>query len=75
MASPRKIQDEQRWYNACRKIKPDVIPLADGSDGWYKTSTDVSETFIKFTLENRAGERAYLVIDRKFDAVGNVQRK
>lgn len=73
-SSPKKIQDEDRWFNACRKVKPS-IPRADGTDGWYRTSCDITETFIKFTLENKIGERSYLVIDRKYDAVGNVQRK
>ena len=56
---PRNIAESQ--VSADRQI---------GSDGWFVSNSDADAKWIKFNLEDRFGNKADIVIDRKFQNMG-----
>jgi len=64
MRTPKKITALTQWLKEARKAISE-IPDEYDVEGWFVMSQDVSINFIRFDLQNRIGEKAYIVIDRK----------
>lgn len=75
MPTPKRMSELRYWYKDARKAIP-AIPEINGPsdrDGrmWREQSVpEVSDSFIRWTLENDKGERAYVVIARKAPSIG-----
>lgn len=80
MPTPKRMTELRFWLKAAqthiRHIPRQIAESetsADrsiGSDGWFVSNADADAKWIRFTLENRIGEKAHIVIDRKYDAMG-----
>ena len=78
--TPKRITELRFWLKECQKWIPQIPrPIAEseqsadntiGSDGWFVATFDVSVRWIKFSLENRIGEKAHIVIDRQSNPLG-----
>lgn len=85
-ATPKRVTELDRWLGAAanavlaavtKEGRPQYVPVREVrktlvyDEGWtLHQHVDVSPSFIKFELVDRAGNRGTLVIDRKFDAYG-----
>lgn len=61
------LKMSQQWIKEIPRVIAESELSADrsiGTDGWFVANTEVDLKWIKFNLENRIGEKAYIVIDR-----------
>lgn len=75
MFSPKRITSLPHWLKEAQKTIPKIPRLialdieqavnTEGHDGWYIFEEDVSVDYIKWTIKNKFGEKAHIVIDRK----------
>lgn len=80
MLTPKRITELRHWLKGAQgAIKEIPRQIAESeqsadrsiySDGWFVANTDVDVKWIKFNLENRVGEKAHIVIDRRTNAIG-----
>lgn len=73
--NPKRITELKYWLKMCQQWIPEIPrQIAEsemsanrqmGSDGWFVSNTDVDIKWIKFNLENKLGEKATIVIDRR----------
>lgn len=74
MPTPKRMSELKYWYKDARKAIPAIpemgVPDADGRMWREQSNVEVSDAFIRWTLENDRGERAYVVIARKAPSIG-----
>lgn len=80
MVTPKRMGELRFWLKGAQAVIKEIPRqiaesegMADrsiGSDGWFVVNTDVDAKWIKFNLENRIGEKAVILIDRKFQSMG-----
>lgn len=80
MPTPKRITELRYWLKGAQGVIPNIPRViaeseesADrsiGGDGWFVATTDVDVKWVKFSLENRIGQKAYIVIDRKSNPLG-----
>ena len=78
--TPKRMGEMRYWLKAAQgAIKEIPRNVAEsqlsadrtiGMDGWFVSNMDADAKWIKFNLENRFGDRADIVIDRKFQSLG-----
>lgn len=78
--TPKRMGELRYWLKAVQNhIKEVPRHIAEseisadrsiGSDGWFVSNADADAKWIKFNLENKLGQRADIVIDRKFQNLG-----
>src|SRR5262245_38280849 len=73
MPTPRRITELEQWLKHAQLAIPEIprsiagapeLAVTQWSDGWHVFSTDISDKWIKFNLQNKFGEKAHIVIDR-----------
>lgn len=67
-APKKKVCELSSWLKAARRLIPE-IPEDGGDLGWTLKEQVVDLKWIKFTLVNNVGERAYVVINRQANAL------
>lgn len=75
--APRNISSEDAWYDAARKVIPQIPNLrpkrGEPSSRWYLMDTVVTGGSLGFYLQHLdTSERSVLVIDRKFNNIAGV---
>lgn len=80
MPTPKRMTELRYWLKGAQtalKEIPRTIAESDsmadqsiGNDGWFVFNTDVDAKWITFHLQNKIGEKASIVIDRKFNNMG-----
>lgn len=56
------------WYRQARKVLPEIPKLPDPS--WTMQHEEATLRWIKYTLVDSRGNRAYLTIDRQKNGLG-----
>lgn len=69
MPTPKRITSTAHWFKEARKALPQ-IPNAGpngmiNESGWTIAYEEIDPKWLKWDLENRNGEKAYIVILRK----------
>lgn len=68
MFPPKKVDRIERWFDAARKVIPEIPdPIAQGY-GILRTQMTVK--WIVWELTSPKGERSYVVIDRSIPSIG-----
>lgn len=80
MPTPKRMTELRFWLKgaqAALKEIPRVIAESEGmsdrsigNDGWFVFNSDADAKWVVFHLQNRIGEKASIVIDRKFNNMG-----
>lgn len=76
--TPKRITELRYWLKACQVALSDIPRnIAESEESadrslspdlsWFVANSDIDAKWIKFNLENRLGEKAHIVIDRKFN--------
>lgn len=69
MLTPKRITSTQAWFKEARKALkeiPNAFPNGLMSEaGWTIAYEETDPRWLKFDLENRNGEKAYIVILRR----------
>lgn len=78
--TPKRMTELRFWLKSVKahiKEVPKNIAESEGmadrtltEDGWFVATSDADEKWIRFNLENRFGETAQIVIDRKYNNMG-----
>lgn len=67
MITPKQITKVEKWYKEARKALPQIPEAQVGlfmDREWMITWYETNPKWVKFDLENRIGEKAYIVILR-----------
>jgi hypothetical protein len=80
MLTPKRITELRYWLKGAQAVIKEIPRMiaeseasADwsiGTDGWFVATSDVDIKWVKFTLENRIGEKAHIVIHRQSRILG-----
>jgi hypothetical protein len=68
--TPKRVTEVEAWLRSARKAIPEI---PDFPNGVWRAVGDpqISTDFIRWELESVLGERAYIIIDRKYDIIAN----
>lgn len=82
LVTPKRMSELRYWLKGAQSQIPHIpwkiaeseisADRSMGSDGWFVATTDVDEKWIRFDLENRFGNKAQIVIDRKYNAMKGI---
>jgi hypothetical protein len=80
MLTPKRITELRYWLKGAQAVIKEIPRMiaeseqsADrsiGTDGWFVATSDADVKWVKFSLENRLGEKAHIVIHRQSKLLG-----
>lgn len=78
MPTPKRMTELRYWLKGAQNVLKEIprqIAESEGmastsimAEGWFVSQTDVDVKWVKFTIENRLGERGHIIINRQTNA-------